>query len=419
MGASRVGGERPQILELVRGAEIAGRVVDAKGGGVAGATVRALVPGRDDLAVIADRLPLAAEAAGLPSGSGHALGRTRTTSTDSGGRFQLADMLPGRVFVEINRAGNVPYRSGALALQPGQRLELPAVSLRGGVALTGRVVDDGDAPVEGARVLITAAPGGKASAPGSVEGALAEVVTVTDRAGLFAASVVPGTRQVRVSVAGMQVETQTVTVSASSPPAPVIVRLGRADAAVEGSAHDEMGRPVARARVLAWPVPAGGAPLVPDVGDGVAPLASATTDAGGHFQLARLPRGPVIVEVKHPQYPSTTETTEAMPPPRTPVVIKVPMPGRIEGEVREKVTGAVVSTYRIEARGPDGRIAGATRKNGSSFVLSRLLPGRWTLDVRAPGYDAVERVIDVPSASGLGETSVRDLRVEIEPVPRN
>ena len=119
MGASRVGGERPQILELVRGAEIAGRVVDAKGGGVAGATVRALVPGRDDLAVIADRLPLAAEAAGLPSGSGHALGRTRTTSTDSGGRFQLADMLPGRVFVEISRAGNVPYRIGRAGAAAG------------------------------------------------------------------------------------------------------------------------------------------------------------------------------------------------------------------------------------------------------------------------------------------------------------
>src|SRR5581483_10222559 len=200
--------------ELVRGAEIAGRVVDAKGVGVAGASVRCLVPGREDLAVIADRLPLAAEAAGLPSGSGHAVGRTRATSTDSSGRFQLADMLPGRVFVEISRAGSVPYRSGALALQPGQRLELPAVSLRGGVALTGRVVDDGDAPVEGARVVITAAPGGKAGSAGGVDlGALAEVVAVSDRAGLFAASVVPGTRQVRVSAAGMQDQTQTVTVS--------------------------------------------------------------------------------------------------------------------------------------------------------------------------------------------------------------
>jgi len=404
----------------VRGAEIAGRVVDAKGRGVPGATVRALIPGRDDLAVIADQLPLAAEAAGLPSGSGHALGRTRTTTTDSSGQFQLADMLPGRVFVEISHAGNVPYRSGGLALQPGQRLEVPAVSLRGGVALTGRVVDDGDAPVEGARVLITAAPAGKAGAPGAGElGALAEVVTVTDRAGLFAASVVPGMRQVRVSAAGLQDQTQTVTVSASAPPAPVILRLGRADAAVEGSAHDDLGRPLARARVLAWPVSTGAVPAAPDVGEGAAPLASAITDAGGHFQLARLPRGQVVVEVKHPQYPPTTETTEATPPPRTPVTIKVPMPGRIEGEVREKVTGAVVSTYRIEARGPDGRVAAVTRKNGSSFVLSRLLPGRWTLDVRAPGYDAVERVVDVPSASALGETSVRDLRVEIEPIPRN
>ena len=267
MGASRVGGERPQILELVRGAEIAGRVVDAKGGGVAGATVRCVVPGREDLAVIADRLPLAAEAAGLPSGSGHALGRTRTSGTDSGGRFHLNDMLPGRVFVEISRAGSVPYRSGALALQPGQRLELAPVSLRGGVSITGRVLDDAESPIEGARVVITAAPGG-GKAGGLVDGALAEVVAMTDRGGEFVAAAVPGTRQVRVSAAGMQDQTVTVTVSASAPPAPVVVHLGRADAAVEGSARDDLGRPVARARVLAWPVPSGSAPFISDAGDG-------------------------------------------------------------------------------------------------------------------------------------------------------
>ena len=418
MGPGRAGGDRPQILELVRGAEIAGRVVDAKGAGVAGAIVRCLVPGREDLSVIADRLPLAAEAAGLPSGSGHALGRTRTTGTDSSGRFQLNDILPGRVFVEISRAGSVPYRSGALALQPGQRLELAPASLRGGVSITGRVLDDAESAIEGARVVVTAAPGGGKSGA-LADGALPEVVSMTDRAGQFTAASVPGTRQVRVSATGMQDQTLTVVVSAGAPPSPVVVHLGRADAAVEGSVRDELGRPVARARVLAWPVPSGSAPFVSDPGDGTAPLASAVTDAGGHFQLTRLPRGQVVVEVRHPEYPPTSETTEATPPPRTPVAIKVPMPGRIEGEVREKVTGAVVSTYRIEARGPDGRVAGATRRNGSSFVLARLLPGRWTLEVRAPGYDAIERVVDVPSASGLGETSVRDLRVEIAPVPRN
>ncbi len=86
---------------------------------------------------------------------------------------------------------------------------------------------------------------------------------------------------------------------------------------------------------------------------------------------------------------------------------------RIEGEVREKVTGAVISTYRIEARGPDGRVAGATRKNGSGFTLSRLLPGRWTLNIQAPGYTSSERTIDVPVASALGQASVRGLRVEL------
>ena len=414
LGSSTVGGDRPQILELVRGAEIAGRVVDQKGRPIAGAIVRCLVPGREDLAVIVDPLPLAAEAAGLPSGSGHALGRTRTVGTDSGGRFELADMLPGRVFVEVSRQGSVPHRSGQLGLLPGQRLDVAAITLRDGVPINGRVVDDAGTPVDGARVSIAGSTQAAAPAGGKSSAAEPEIVLVTDRGGQFATSATEGERQLRVSASGMQDQRLTVQVSALAPPS-VVVRLGRADAALEGSVHDDLGRPLARARIVAWPVASGGGVDMPEAGDGggIVPLASTTTDAGGHFQLARLPRGPVAIEVKHADYPRTFATGEAVLGPRTPLAIKVPMPGRIEGEVRETVTGAVVSTYRIEARGPDGRVAAATRKNGSGFVLSRLVPGSWTLEVRAPGYTTVQRVIDVPSASGLGETSVRDLRVEL------
>src|SRR5262249_2642213 len=158
------------------------------------------------------------------------------------GRFELLDMLPGRVFVEISRGGSVPYRSSALSLSPGQRLELSPVSLRGGVTLTGRVVDESGAPIDGARVVITAAPGGRAGA--AADAALGEVVAVTERGGQFATSVLEGMRQLRISAAGLQDQTVMVLVSAAAPPAPVVVRLGGADAAVEGSARDEQGRPV-------------------------------------------------------------------------------------------------------------------------------------------------------------------------------
>ena len=410
IGSSTVGGDRPQILELVRGAEIVGRVVDGRGVALPGAAVRCLVPGREDLSVIADRLPLAAEAAGLPSGSGHALGRTRTTATDSGGRFHLADMLPGRVFVEVSRGGSVPHRSGELGLLPGQRLDLGAVTLRDGVRIIGRVVDQADAPIEGARVVVAATP---------ASGREAEIVLVTDRGGQFATAVLEGAHEFRVSAAGTQSQRLTVDVAAASPPN-VVVHLARADGVLDGSVRDEQGRPLARARVIAWPAPAPGtASHAPVPSDGATPLASAVTDPGGHFQLTRLPRGHVAVEVKHGDYPPVTELADVTASPRAPLVIKVPVPGGVEGEVRETVTGAVVSTYRIEARGPEGRVAAATRKNGTGFALSRLVPGRWTLSVRAPGYAVAERVIDVPIASALGEPSVRDLRVELAPESRN
>jgi protocatechuate 3,4-dioxygenase beta subunit len=398
-------GDRSQVLELVRGAQIVGQVVDSKGTPVGGASVRCLIPDREDLAVVADRLPLAAEAAALPSGSGHTVGRTRTTTSDAGGRFELADMLPGRVFVEVDRPGNVATRSGELRLAPGQRLDLGRIGMREGVRVTGQVIDEGGAPVEGARVVVGAAAG--AGARG--------VVALTDGAGRFATAVVDGAHELRVSATGMQGETRTIHVVAAAPSPPeILVRLVRADAALDGSVRDGLGRPLARARVTAWPAPVQAD--ASDPSDRGAPLASTTTDAGGHFRLARLPRGSIAVEIKHGDYPVVSQNVAVSGATPAAVTIDVPVPGGIEGEVREKVTGAVVSSYRIEARGPDGRTAGATRKNGSGFLLARLVPGRWTLTVRAPGYGAVERTVDVPTAAALGQASVRDVRVELSAV---
>jgi hypothetical protein len=217
----------------------------------------------------------------------------------------------------------------------------------------------------------------------------------------------------------MQDRSVTVRVGVGAPP-DATVRLARADGALDGAVRDVVGRPIARARVIAWPAPSGSSPggPLPAIAEGVAPLASTTTDPGGHFTLSRLPRTMLLLEVKHADYPQVAEMVDLSTPARPSPVIKLPIPGAIEGEVRERVTGATVSTYRLEARGPDGRFASATRKSGA-FMLSRLFPGRWTLSARAPGYITAETVVDVPASSTLGEASIRNLRVEIAPEPRN
>ena len=192
----------------------AGRQISRPGGRrqrgalVPDATVRCVMPGREDLAVIGDRLPLAAEAAGLPSGSGHALGRTRTISTDSGGRFQLHGHAARAGLLEVSHEGSVPYRAGPIPLLPGQRLELVAVSLLNGVRLTGRVIDESDSPIDGARIAVVGCPARRRPAarrsrragPARRRGVRRPEKRrlVTDGGGRFTAAVAEGARQVAV-----------------------------------------------------------------------------------------------------------------------------------------------------------------------------------------------------------------------------
>jgi len=106
------------------------------------------------------------------------------------------------------------------------------------------------------------------------------------------------------------------------------------------------------------------------------------------------------------------------------VRIVVPLPGGIDGEVHERITGAPVPRFRIEAQGPDGARArfpeenAATRKRTTSeplrFSLRRLTPGRWTLRVEATGYQPIEKTVEVVSAPSPGDASVRNLRLELE-----
>jgi hypothetical protein len=100
----------------------------------------------------------------------------------------------------------------------------------------------------------------------------------------------------------------------------------------------------------------------------------------------------------------------------TPLELTVPIPGGVDGEVREHVTGAPVPGARIDATGPGEQKASATtaKAGAGSFRLLRLRPGHWTFTASAPGYRTATRDLEVPAAPTLNEASVRGLRLELD-----
>jgi protocatechuate 3,4-dioxygenase beta subunit len=389
-------GEKPPItLELVRGAHVTGRVTDTRGAPAASAHVRCVASAMDDLTVQTGPLPLAAEAAASPSGAGRALGSTRSAIADARGRFTVDDLIPGRYRIEVAHAGFEPLRSDELTLAPGERRDLGALALRDGFPVTGRVLDEAGGPIDGARVATT---GG---ADPSTEG----LYTVTDGAGSFSLALPAGHYRLTAGASGHGPARAEVTVQPGTAPAPLELRLPRAEAVLEGLVRDTGGRPLGRARLLAWPHDAtAGA-------SGDTPIGTASADVGGHFRMGDLPAGELRVEIQHPDYPHVTL-------PVTPgqfASLTVPFPGGIAGEARARASGAVVTRGRVEAVGPDGAHASTEIQRAGSFRLPRLAPGHWKLTVSAPGYRAAAQDLDVPASGALGEPSVRDLRVELDP----
>jgi hypothetical protein len=252
-------------------------------------------------------------------------------------------------------------------------------------------------------VTVRARPG---AAPSQHDADLTQVA-VSDGGGHFTLALAPGHYTLSVSAADLSERTLPLDVAdGQAAPPPLEIALARADGTLDGVAKDEGGRPLARARVVAWSDEPGAAAPAADR----SPLGSAVTDAGGHFTIARIPRRALVLEVRHPDYPPTTQPAT----PGTLAIVTLPIPGGVDGEVRERGTGAVVARTRLEALGPAGRSAIATASRGGAFKLLRLAPGRWRLTASAPGFRSAEREVDVPPSSILGEPSVRDVRVELE-----
>jgi hypothetical protein len=392
-------------VRLPRAVQVLGQTIDETGLPVPAAVVSValLSVSSQDLAVLPGSLPLAAEAANLPAEVLNRQSLLRSTASDANGRFLLADLPAGRFRLEVSAPTRLPIRPAPLSIDPGRTVDLGRMVLHAGVATAGRVLDmDGD-PLPGARIEARPLDGVSSTPFAALAGEDGFFKVYLPR-GLFSISAHAARRAPEVR--------DGVVVEPGRPPRDLELRLQRADAAVGGMVRDPNGRPAAFARVLAFALrsgegtPDGGAPAAP----GRAPLLSASsTDRAGRFRLTGVPRYPFLVEVRHPAWPART----AVATPGQELHVELPRPGGIEGEVRDRVSGAYLSGYRLEAQGPDGRAAVDVRTQGAGFELRGLLPGRWRLRVYADGYSPAERWIEVPPATRLHEPSVRSVRMEL------
>ena len=241
-----------------------------------------------------------------------------------------------------------------MTLAPGAKLDLGTLRIRGAIQVVGRVVDADGSALAGVRV--SAVSSSRWPAGGSPQVSRAdpggELYAVTDSGGGFSLPLPTGEHHVTASAPGRTDAVATVQVgSAGGTAALVNLRFAKnADLIVEGLVRDSAGRPLSRADVSlnsAADVAAMGTAR-----GGSSPVAAGITDAGGHFRLSGLPGHSLLLRVHHASYASYQRAV--LPGTATgPLIVEVPIPGAIEGEVHEKSTGAPVTGFEITAQGPD------------------------------------------------------------------
>lgn len=431
-------------LALVPGATIEGRVLDGEGRPIAGATVRAHGGGNLELseAVDSDRLrrfsgrtAAPAPSAGVPGADpllvprgelGVMIGpipplpppgakvarpavvdptyaalagdppplpvdpaRASVWTTGADGRYRIRGVGKGKIRVLAVAPGFAEGRSRQLAVDTGQVHANVDVVLTPGTFVVGRVTDQHGAPVIGAQV--TARP---------VIGA--PVDAFTDDAGEYRLGPLTGEVALSATAYGHGDATRTVELPTARGREPAEHRedlvLVVADAVLAGTLDDANGTPVAGAQLQIVGGPADGR--------------HAIVAADGTFSIDRLPAGTLRLRIRHPDYPphelSATATTGAER-----ARLRLPIGGAIEGVVLEAASGAPLTGITVEATGPGGARAEAATDKLGLFKLGPLAPGRWRLAVELAGYLPLAHALDVAAGRAPGETTVRDLRLEL------
>lgn len=445
-------------LALLRGGTVEGRVLDGDGNPVAGASVRALTVGpnpteisaqvdqdqlrrfsgrtaapapvdtatafsadpqfvpRGELGVLLGPIPpipppgtAAARPAAIIdprlAGAGGLLGeppplpgdpaKASLWTTGADGRYRIRGIARAKLHVVASAAGYAEARSRQVSVATGEVIDNVDIVLNAGTFVFGTVKDARGTPVVGAQV--TAKP--EVGLP---------LEAFADGDGNYRLGPVGGKLELSATAYGHVGATRVIDVAPAKGHAAAERRedivLDTADAILAGTLDDAAGAAIAGATLEI--VAAAGGPASGGVGR------TGVTGDDGTFSIDMLPNGHVRVRITHPDYPPD-EVDAAASTTGGRVRLRLALGGQVEGVLLDAATGDPLPGMTIDGRGPAGATADATTDVKGLWKLGPLRPGAWHIDVRLPGYIPITRDVAVPVSRAPGQTSVRDVRIDL------
>ncbi|MBL9014543.1 MAG: carboxypeptidase regulatory-like domain-containing protein, partial [Myxococcales bacterium] len=316
-----------------------------------------------------------------------ARGSLWTTGPD--GVYRIRGLGKGKVSVLAVAAGYAEGRSREIGLEPGQTLTKVDIVLSPGTILVGRVTDQHGVPVLGAQVSAKPELG-------------AQLDAFTDEVGGYRLGPLTGQVDLRATAYGHGDANRRLELAGVKGATPAEQRedlvLVVADAVLAGTLDDTSGAPVAAAMI--------------EVVGGSADGRTGVVGSDGTFSIDQLPAGALTIRIRHPDYP-TKELEVTAGDGRQRVRLRLPLGGSVEGAAIEEASAAPLASVTITAAGPGGATAEATTDRLGRFRLGPLAPGAWKLALRLAGFLPVSRAVDVTAGRTPGQTTVRDIRLEL------
>ncbi len=356
-------GDAEARVTLTAGAPVSGRVVDDKGGGIAGARVRF---------------------SGASDWSQQASDRHDAAVTTKDGSFKLEAMPAGTFRFVATHPAHAPGTSALVTLDAKSPRDGVTITLAAGAVVRGRVLDTAQQPVASARVRVGVQTNPRAMIFEAPRQAF------TDAAGAFELAGLPRRPLSAVALhdSGAS-ETQPIdTTNGDVTDVKLVIDV---TGTIAGVVVDPLGQPMEGVQVKAGP----------SFGDNRTPtdvsqwrlrgFPQALTDGAGKFQLAGLAPGtytisaaPAASRAARSAFGGEGHTAKTGD---TNVRIVLPPEGAVTGKVAfADGTPPPMFTVSVGMTGQPGRADG-------TFVLDGLAPQKYELNVRGPSFQT--RVVEV------------------------